>query len=96
MKVMVLIKRVVMLLWDRELLRKLDRAAASTSWDLCAYLRYMDDGNCAAEEAPPGMRYVRNKFVIKPELVEEDRNVPGDQRTADLVAQVANSIFKFI
>ena len=31
--------RVVILLWDRELLRKLDRAASSTSWDLYAYLR---------------------------------------------------------
>ena len=40
------------------------------------------------------MHYVRNKFIIKPELVEEDRNVPGDQRTADLVVQVANSIVK--
>ena len=34
--------------------------------------------------------------MIKPELVEEDRGVPGDQRTVELVAIVANSIFKFI
>ena len=78
---------------DRELLRKLERAASNTSWDLYAYLHYVDDGNCAAEEAPPGKQHVHNKFVVKPELVEEDRKVPGDQKTADLVAQVANSTF---
>ena len=88
--------RVVMLLWDRELLRRLDKAASNTPWDLYAYLRYVDDGNYVAEEAPLGMRYVRGKFVVKPELVEEDRGVPGDQRTAELVAKVANNIFKFI
>ena len=60
------------------------------------YLRYVDDGNCAAEEAPLGMRLVRGKFVVKPELVEEDKAVPGDQRTAELVAEVANKIFNFI
>ena len=36
---------------------------------------------------------VRGKFVIKPELVEEDREIPGDQRTAELVA---NSIYSFV
>ena len=59
-------------------------------------LRYVDDGNCAGEEAPPGMRYVKGKFVIKPELVVEDEEVSGDKRTAELVKTVANSIFKFI
>ena len=43
--------RVIMLLWDQELLRRLDKAAANTSWDLFAYLRYVDDGNMAANEA---------------------------------------------
>ena len=58
--------RVIMLLWDRELLHRLDRAAADTSWDLYTYMRYVDDGNYAGEEAPLGMRYVRGKFVVKP------------------------------
>ena len=49
-----------------------------------------------AEEAPLGTRYVRGKFVVKPELVEEDREIPGDQRTAELVAKVANSIYTFV
>ena len=44
--------RVIMLIWDRELLQKLNRAAADTTWDLYTYLRYVDDGNCVAEEAP--------------------------------------------
>ena len=49
-----------------------------------------------AEEAPLGMRYVRGKFIVKPELVEEDREIPGDQRTAELVTKVANSIYTFV
>ena len=88
--------RVVMLVWDRELLQKLNKAAAGTSWDLYTYLRYVDDGNCVAEEAPLGMRFERGKFVVKPDLIEEDKLVPGDKRTAELVSKVANSIFKFI
>ena len=88
--------RVVMLLWDRELMRKLLKAANNTPWDLYMYMRYIDDGNYVAEEAPMGMRYVRGKFIIKPELVEEDREIPGDQRTAELVAKVANSIYTFV
>ena len=27
------------------------------TWDLYTYLRYVDDGNCVAEEAPLGMRF---------------------------------------
>ena len=88
--------RVIMLIWDRELLQKLNRAAADTTWDLYTYLRYVDDGNCVAEEAPLGMRFERGKFIVKQDLIEEDKLVPGDKRTAELVAKVANSIFKFI
>ena len=77
-------------------MKKLLRAANNTPWDLYTYMRYIDDGNYVAEEAPLGMRYVRGKFVVKPELVEEDREIPGDQRTAELVAKVANSIYTFV
>ena len=90
------VSRVVMLLWDRGLLQKLHKAAMGTSWDLYAYLRYVDDANVAAKEAPPGMRYIRGKFKIKPELVEEDNEVPGDLRTAYLVRSVGHTIFDFI
>ena len=34
--------------------------------------------------------------MIKPELVEDDKKIPGDKRTAELVQTVANSIYKFI
>ena len=54
--------RVIMLLWDQELLRRLDKAAENTRWDLFAYLRYIDDGNMAANEVPLGTRYVRGKL----------------------------------
>ena len=72
------VSRVVMLLWNRELIHKLKNAAAGTSWNLHAYLRYVDDGNVAAEEAPLGMRYISGKFKVKPELVQEDKEVTGD------------------
>ena len=41
------------------------------------------------------MRYERGKFVVKENLIEQDRLVPGDKRT-ELVAKVANLIYKFI
>ena len=65
--------RVIMLLWDRELLQKLNKAAADTTWDLYTYLRYVDDGNCVAEEAPLGMRFEQGKFIVKQDLIEEDK-----------------------
>ena len=40
-----------MLLWDRELLQRLDKAASNTPWHLYTYMQYVDDGNFAAEEA---------------------------------------------
>ena len=65
--------RVVMLLWDRELMQKLLRAAKNTPWDLYTYMRYVDDGNYVTEEAPLGMRYVRGKFVVKPEQTNKEQ-----------------------
>ena len=85
------VSRVLMLLWDRELLNKLKKAAAGTSWNLHAYLRYV-----ATEEAPLGMRYVKGKFKVKPELVQEDQEVLGDLRTVHLARSVDHTIFDFI
>ena len=46
----------------------------------------------AAEEAPLGMKYIRGKFKVKPELVEETKEVEGDLRTAYLVTVSYNQI----
>ena len=36
-------------------------------------MRYVDDGNYVTEEAPLGMRYVRGKFVVKPEQTNKEQ-----------------------
>ena len=59
-------------------------------------LRYVDDANAVAEEKPLGARLEKGKVKIKQDKVEEDRQVPGDVRTARLVQEVANNICEFI
>ena len=43
-----------------------------------------------------GTRLVRGKLVVQKDKVSEDMLVPGDQRTATLVQNVANKVCKFI
>ena len=56
------------------------------------YTRYVDDSNSAQEELPLGSRWEEGKVVIREELMEEDRQVPGDLRTARVICDAANSI----
>ena len=42
------------------------------------------------------MRFDGNKLVIKKELVEEDKLVPKDVRTMNILNDIGNTIFKCI
>ena len=88
--------RVFMLAWDRRLLRTLKKAMQGISWTLYMLLRYVDDSNAATDEVPLGARFENGKVKIKKNKVEEDRQVPGDVRTARLVQEIANGICNFI
>ena len=90
------VARVFMLLWDRKLLKALHRATLHLQWDLFMYLSYVDNSNTACNTLPLGARLVRGKVRVLEEKVEEDRQTPGDLRTARIVQQIANNICPFI
>ena len=54
---------------------------------------YVDDTTDACAAIDPGVRFENGELVKKDELVEEDRNVADDERTMNVLKDVANSIF---
>jgi hypothetical protein len=77
--------KVVMLAWVREYKARMVEAT-STLPGMEQYIHqlYVDDNNSVMEELPPGTRLVEGRFQLVGELVEEDRQVPGDKRTGKL------------
>ena len=61
---------------------------------------YVDDGDWCMRALPPGSRFVgeRNRIEIIEEEIENDiwRYANDDLRTANVVKDVANSIFDFL
>lgn len=53
---------------------------------------YVDEQNLVVEALPPGSRFVENMIVIVDELVERDRIRPADEKTAQIIKEVANSV----
>ena len=46
----------------------------------------------ASEALPPGARLIDGKVKIVEDLIESDMLIPKDQRTANIVLEIANSI----
>ena len=90
------IAKVFMVWWCREFGQTL-RAAASVNvgFELYMHKFYVDDHNLVMEEMPPGSRFREKKIEIVPEEVDADSQLPGDQRTALVLRDVANSICEF-
>ena len=88
--------RVFMLLWDRKFLQALEKATRHLEWDLHFMMRYVDDSNSVTDIMPPGARFENGKIKIKGEHVESDMAIKPDLRTANLVKDVANSLYTFI
>ena len=57
---------------------------------------YVDDNNLAMEEVVPGTRFIDGELHVVEEEVESDSLLPGDQRTAKIIQDIANSISPFI
>ena len=91
--------KVVMLSWSREFKATLNTALADFPYfNLYLLLFYVDDTGVAVEELEPGCRFIKEEGKVKvvEEEVEGDLMVPGDLRTAKVLAEVANSIFDYI
>ena len=80
--------RLVMLKFDRVYLEKLKRLGI----DPVMYQRYIDDLNMALSCIPPGLRFCNNKLVLEPELVESDKTISDDVRTARMMKDIANTV----
>ena len=89
------IAKVFMVWWCRVFGQTLRAATSDIEFELYLHKFYVDDHNLAMEEPPPGARWREGKVVVIPEEVEADCLLPGDQRTALVIKEVANSICQF-
>jgi hypothetical protein len=62
------------------------------SFHLYLHKLYVDDNNFATEELPPGTRLRDGVMELVQEEVEADQLVPGDERTARLLQELANTL----
>ena len=57
---------------------------------------YVDDQNIITLALPLGARFVNNEIIIDEALIETDREIPADQRTAKIFKEISNSIYNFM
>ena len=89
------IAKVFMVWWCRRFGQTIRAATVNVEFELYLHMFYVDDHNLAMEELPPGSRYRDGRVEIVPEEVDDDCLLPGDQRTALVMKEVANSICEF-
>ena len=84
---------IFMLWWSRLFKDKVKDATVNLPDFIMYFLKYyVDDGNLGSEALPPGSRLVDGVVEVVEEFIEEDENVPDDQRTAEIILQIANSV----
>ena len=86
-----------MIHWCKKLVSKVNIATADLPGFVLHMLKvYVDDGNVACKAFPPGSRLVNGKIVIVEDLIEADKEIPADERTAKIFLEIGNSISPFI
>ena len=89
--------KVYMLYWSRCFIEAMGRAMVGiTSFMLYLLKIYVDDTNLLCEVLPPGSRYKDGVVTIVEEAIEEDKDIPGDLRTARILTDIANTVSPFI
>ena len=87
-----------MLWWDRKFIERLEEYTKDIEWKCHMYMRYVDDGNMICTPFPVGCVVEGNK-VVKKQMVDISDNastVPPDERTAEIVRSIANTVCGFI
>ena len=88
---------IYMVKWTRDFKTKLSEATSEFPlFKLYLFLAYVDDGNGASSSLPPGARLIDGKVQILEEEVENDKQIPADIRTSEIVLEIANSVSDFI
>ena len=86
------VAKVFMVWWCREFRNTMARATRNlATFTLHLYKIYVDDQGLVVEELPPGARYLEEEGEVRV-VVEGDELIPRDQRTAELLRTVANTI----
>ena len=82
------VSRAFMHRWDKLYLEKVRRSGVKMKM----YERYVDDSNQIAIVPPPGSVFdaEENKVVVDPQ--KDDQDLPGDERLAKLLLDIANSV----
>ena len=57
---------------------------------------YVDDTFDALVSLDPGVRFEDGKLVVREDLVEEDKNIPGDERTMNVLKEIADQVYKCV
>ena len=73
-----------------------DEHENNDDWKLHLYTRYVDDSNTVVEELTLVAKLVEGSIIVKQEVLEGDRNVPGDLRTARVLYDLANTVDKML
>ena len=74
--------------WDRQFLEKMKTLKIVVD----GYQRYVDDDGITMPAINPGVRFEDGKLINKEELIESDLGIKEDKRTAELTAEIANTI----
>ena len=82
--------KIIMKRVDRKFVAILKKAKV----ELALYKRYVDDVMSSLAGLDPGVMLEGGKMVVKPDKVEEDRNMRVDKRTFDELAKVAGKVFE--
>ena len=57
---------------------------------------YVDDTTDALAATDPGVRFEEDKLVLREDPVEEDKNIPEDERIKNVLKQVADTVYKCV
>ena len=57
---------------------------------------YVDDTFDALVSLDPGVRFEDGKLLVREDLVEEDKNIPGDERTMNVLKEVADQVYNCV
>ena len=91
------VSKVFMISWCRRFKEKMITATTDLEdFDIYLYKFYVDDHNLVMDSLPPGARLVEGKIEVMTDEVEDDMAIPSDQRTAQLMQQIANTVCEFI
>ena len=82
------VAQIFMVWWDKQLRRRLQ----AVDFHLKMHERYVDDSNVVARAMEIGARYDGERITVTAASIQEDQNIPADERTMKLLQSIAAHI----